>query len=73
MIRIQDPHYYPKLTVVSTIFELVLQVYSNETWSCRDSRGICLVFLHVQLFHDRCGDRGEACTIFGYFVSLDIF
>ncbi|MFS7966976.1 hypothetical protein Hanom_Chr09g00780311 [Helianthus anomalus] len=64
-LRIQDPHYYSKLTVVSIVFKLVLQLYSNETWSYRDSRGICLTFMHVQWLHDRCGDRGGASTKFG--------
>ncbi|MFS7968602.1 hypothetical protein Hanom_Chr09g00799501 [Helianthus anomalus] len=50
------------LIIVSTMFELVLQEYTTETWSCRDSRGICSIILHVHDLCERYGGRGELAS-----------
>ncbi|MFS8018227.1 hypothetical protein Hanom_Chr15g01389641 [Helianthus anomalus] len=41
------------------MFELILQEYSNGTWSCRDSMGICSIILHVHGLYDRYRGRGN--------------
>ncbi|MFS7968601.1 hypothetical protein Hanom_Chr09g00799491 [Helianthus anomalus] len=50
------------LIIVSTMIELVLQEYMTETWSCRDSRGICSIILHVYGLCDHYGGRGELAS-----------